>query len=200
MRDWISRAAILWARLLAFAFSKPALAQKRTATRNALLAFGRWVRAHPLVQAEDNGRRAVTGGMFEARPEWTGQARKNMDDAIAEAQSKLGNVVVRLVDAIGPDAQAVAAYQVLFDVVAQPVVTHQFFKGNRLATKKYDNRNEVFDWTLGPEVRRLPGAVQTDYALSILTKNAFGSTGRKIFQILAAVPIGCGISSGVHAG
>lgn len=139
MRDRISRAAILWALLLVFAFSMPALARNGFSLSADGSARILLFRPKITVGAQS------TGGMFEPRPEWTEQPRKNIDDAIAQAQSKLGNLVVRQVDAIGPDAQAVAAYQVLFDVVAQPVITYQFFNGNRLATKKRDNRNEVFD-------------------------------------------------------
>jgi hypothetical protein len=127
MRDRISRAAILWALLLVFAFSMPALARNGFSLSADGSARILLFRPKITVGAQS------TGGMFEPRPEWTEQPRKNIDD------------VVRQVDAIGPDAQAVAAYQVLFDVVAQPVITYQFFNGNRLATKKRDNRNEVFD-------------------------------------------------------
>ncbi len=141
-----------------------------------------------------------TGGTFEPRAEWTQQARTHIDAAVAAAQSSLGNVVVRQIDAVGAEAQLVTEYQALFDGVAQSVIEYQFFKGNRLETKKRDNRNDVFDWTLGPEVSKLPGADQADYGLFILTNDHYGSTGRKIFQALAAMSIGYGVTSGLHAG
>lgn len=200
IRVRVSSAILLSALILSSTFAVTARAQERSATRQgfALPADGsaRILLFRPKVTVGEQS----TGGMFEPRAEWTEQARTNIDGAIATAQTNLGNVVVRQVDAIGPDAQVVAEYQALFDVVAQSVITYQFFKGNRLETKKRDNRNDLFDWTLGPEVSKLPGADQADYALFILTKDEYGSTGRKIFQVLAAVSIGYGITSGWHAG
>jgi hypothetical protein len=200
IRGRISFQLLLAALILTFTFAMPALAQERSATRSGFTLPADGSARILLFRPKITVGAQSTGGMFEPRAEWTEQARKNIDSAIAEAQGKLGNVVVRQVDAIGPDTQIVAEYQALFDAVAQSVITYQFFKGNRLETKKRDNRNDVFNWMLGPDVSKLPGADQADYALFILTKDHYGSTGRKIFQILAAVSIGYGITSGLHAG
>jgi hypothetical protein len=138
-----------------------------------------------------------TAGLFQANADWTAQARERIDAALAAAQRTLGNEVVRAPEAIGADTRLVADYQALFAVVAQSVIDYQFFKGNRLPTKK---RAGQFDWTLGPDVARIARGQGCDYALFVDTEDAYGSTGRKIFQLLAAVTVGVGVRSGEHTG
>lgn len=141
-----------------------------------------------------------TGGMFEPRAEWTDLARKQLEDALRQQQGRLGHTIVEQPDLAGDKAQLVREYQALFSAVAQSVIEYQFFVGNRLETKKRDNREDVFQWTLGPGVGDLPGADQADYVLFISTEDHYGSTGRKILQILAATTVGVGVKSGLHAG
>jgi len=138
-----------------------------------------------------------TAGLFQANADWTAQAREQIDAALALAQRTLGNDVMRAPEAIGADTRLIADYQALFAVVAQSVIDYQFFKGNRLPTKK---RAGQFDWTLGPEVARIARGQGCDYALFVDTEDAYGSTGRKIFQLLAAVTVGVGVRSGEHTG
>ena len=125
-----------------------------------------------------------TGGMFEPNADWTEQARTNLAASLAKWQSQLG----------------VEEYMALFQAIASSVIEYQFFVGNRLPTKKQDNRNKVFDWSMGPGVASIPGAENADYALFILTKDAYGSTGRKILQLLAAAGPGIAVKSGEHIG
>jgi hypothetical protein len=138
-----------------------------------------------------------TGGLFEPNADWTAEAREQIDAALTAAQRTLGNDVVRPPAAIGADARLLADYQALFAVVAQSVIDYQFFRGNRLATKK---RAGQFDWTLGPDVARIARGRGCDYALFLDTEDAYGSTGRKIFQALAMVTVGAWVRSGVHTG
>jgi hypothetical protein len=138
-----------------------------------------------------------TGGMMEPNAEWTDQAKANIGAALAAVQSQLGNQIVTAEEPVGDDAQKLADYNALFSAVADAVITYQFFPGNRLPTKKRDG---VFEWSLGPEVKSLPGAADADYALFIFTEDQFGSTGRKVAQVFAAALIGVSISSGVHKG
>lgn len=138
-----------------------------------------------------------TGGLFEPNADWTDQARLNIGNALAVAQTKLGNRIVELPEPVGTDAAKLAEYRALFPVVAQAVITYKFFPGNRLPTKKRDG---VFDWTLGAGIRDMPGASSADYALFLFTEDHFGSTGRKVAQVLAAGLFGVGIQSGVHKG
>ena len=182
-------AALLWVA------AAPALAQEKSATREGfslrpgtakILVFRPKIR----VGAQS------TAGMFEPNADWTQQARDNLGAALASAQGKLGNMVVPAPDAVGADAEKLAGYQSLFSVVAESVIEYQFFKGNRLPTKK---RKGSFDWSLGSEIAQLGRDSGCDYALFIVTDDGYGSTGRKVLQVFAAlarVPV----TSGWHKG
>lgn len=141
-----------------------------------------------------------TGGMFEPNAEWTEQARSNIQIALEDLQSRLGNEVTVAPEAYGEDAQAVEEHMSLFAAVSQAVIEYQFFVGNRLPTKKRDNKDNVFDWSLGNGVSKLPGAESADYALFIYNKDAYGSTGRKILQAVALLGPGIAVKSGEHVG
>lgn len=137
-----------------------------------------------------------TAGMFEPNADWTAEARDNLGTALTTAQSQLGNEVVTAVEPVGPAAERLAAYQSLFSVMAGSVIEYQFFKGNRLPTKK---RKGEFDWTMGPGVAELGQGTGCDYALFVWTDDMYGSTGRKVLQVFAAMAR-VGITSGSHKG
>lgn len=137
-----------------------------------------------------------TGGMYEPNADWTDQAKENIATALAKAQTGLGNSVAGYVEPVGAGSAKVAEYQELFGAVASSVIEYQFFKGNRLPTKK---RKDQFEWGLGPDVRMLPGLDAADYALFITTEDHFGSTGRKVLQVFAAMAR-VGVTAGVHKG
>lgn len=141
-----------------------------------------------------------TGGLFEPNADWTDRARANIETALAKRQANLGNAIVPAPEAYGEQARLVEEYTNLFGAVARAVVSYQFFVGNRLPTKKRDNKAGVFDWSLGNGVGDLPGAGDADYALFIYNKDAYGSTGRKLLQVVAALGPGIGVKSGEHLG
>ncbi|WP_331709232.1 MULTISPECIES: hypothetical protein [unclassified Sphingomonas] len=141
-----------------------------------------------------------TGGVFEPNAEWTEAAKRNIQRSLEQVQSKLGNTVIVAPEAYGEQAQNLQEHMALFAAVSQAVIEYQFFVGNRLPTKKRENKAEVFDWSLGPGVAELPGAQEADYALFIYNKDAYGSTGRKVLQILAALGPGIPVQSGEHIG
>lgn len=137
-----------------------------------------------------------TAGLFEPNADWTAQARENLGKALGEAERHLGNEVSDCPEPVGADAATLAEYQALFDTVAASVIEYQFFRGNRLPTKK---RKDQFDWSLGPDIAKLPGVAGADYALFVSTEDHFGSTGRKVLQVFAAlarVPIAVGVHKG----
>ncbi len=140
-----------------------------------------------------------TGGMFEPNAEWTEQAKQNLQAALEELQSKLGNELIIAPESYGEDAQVVNEHMALFAAVSQAVIEYQFFVGNRLPTKKRDNKNDVFDWSLGETVADLPGADAADYGLFIYNRDAYGATGRKMLQVVAMVG-GIAVKSGEHVG
>lgn len=141
-----------------------------------------------------------TGGSFEPNSEWTDKARNYIEAALVKKQKSLGNVVVFAPEAFGEQAIAVEEHVNLFGAVSNAVIQYQFFTGNRLPTKKRDNKSGVFDWSLGEGVRNLPGAENADYGLFIYNKDAYGSTGRKLLQIVALLGPGIAVQSGEHKG
>ncbi len=141
-----------------------------------------------------------TGGMFEPNGDWTDAARANIDAALVERQRQLGNRVVAAPESYGTDAQLVEEFTALFAAVSQSVIQYQFFVGNRLPTKKRDNKASIFDWSLGSGIAALPGAKDADYALFLYNRDAFGSTGRKLLQVAALLGPGIAVKSGEHTG
>jgi hypothetical protein len=137
-----------------------------------------------------------TGGMAEPNADWTEQAKTNIGTALSAIQSQLGNQIITAPEPVGDEAQTLADYRSLFSAMANAVMVYQFFPGNRLPTKKRDG---VFEWSLGSEIKDLPGAAGADYALFIYTEDEYGSTGRKVAQLFGAMA-GIAITSGVHTG
>ncbi|MBW6522509.1 hypothetical protein KZ810_03280 [Sphingomonas sp. RHCKR47] len=180
--------------------ASPVGAQERTAVKNGFdlkAASGKTILVmRPTVKVGAQS----TGGMFEPNGDWTEQSRKNIDSALAKLQTKLGNRVIVAPEAYGDDARLAEEYAALFAAVSRSVINYQFFVGNRLPTKKRDNKANVFDWSLGSGVSALPGAKDADYALFIYNKDAYGSTGRKLLQVVALLGPGIGVKSGEHAG
>ncbi len=179
--------------------SSPALSQERSAVRQGFeLAPNSGKRILMLRPAVRVGSQS-TGGLFEPNAEWTDLAKANIQAALEDLQSQLGNELIVAPEAYGEEAQIVQEHMALFAAVSQAVIEYQFFVGNRLPTKKRDNKNDVFDWSLGDTVAQLPGAKNADYALFIYNKDAYGSTGRKVLQAVALVG-GIGVKSGEHVG
>ncbi|OYU00713.1 MAG: hypothetical protein CFE36_14465 [Sphingomonadaceae bacterium PASS1] len=141
-----------------------------------------------------------TGGMFEPNAEWTEKAKANLQAALDKLQNQLGNEVLVAPDSYGEDARNLQEHMALFAAVSRAVIQYQFFVGNRLPTKKRDNKEDVFDWSLGSDVSSLPGAKDADYGLFIYDKDAYGSTGRKLLQAVAILGAGISVKSGEHAG
>lgn len=173
----------------------PVHAQEKTGTKEGFALKPGSVRIMLMRPMIDVGEQS-TGGLFEPNADWTMQARKNLTVALAQHQSKLGNVVVEYSDESTGDGPIVTQYSHLFNVVADSVIEYQFFPGNRLPTKK---QGKSFDWGMGDGLSRLASLNGADYALFISTHDEYGSTGRKMLQIVGALG-GVGVTSGVHHG
>lgn len=137
-----------------------------------------------------------TGGMYEPNADWTNQAREYLAAALTQAQSQLGNQVVAYSEAASGEGPIVTQYSHLFSAVADSVIEYQFFPGNRLPTKK---RDKGFEWAIGPGIASLKSLEGADYALFISTHDEYGSTGRKVLQIVGMLG-GVSVTSGVHVG
>ncbi|MEH3047943.1 hypothetical protein [Sphingomonas adhaesiva] len=186
--------------ICALSLATPVAAQDKTATRQGFTLPAQSGKTILVFRPSVSVGAQSTGGMFEPKADWTDQARKNIDAALVERQAALGNKVIFAPESFGADAERVEEYARLFAAVSEAVIHYQFFAGNRLPTKKRDNKAGVFDWSLGEGVHDLPGAKDADYALFIFNKDAYGSTGRKILQIVALLGPGLYVKSGEHAG
>jgi len=193
-------------RICAFALScaalapSAALAQERSATRQGFELPTQSGKKILVFRPSISVGAQSTGGMFEPNAEWTEQAKLNLGNALDQLQQQLGNTVVEAPEAYGEDARALEEHMALFAAVSQAVIEYQFFVGNRLPTKKRDNKNDVFEWSLGPSVAKLPGAQDADYGLFLYNKDAYGSTGRKLLQVVALLGPGIAVQSGEHRG
>lgn len=185
---------------IAMLTAQPVLAQERSATKagfslppnsgKKILVF------QPVVKVGAQS----TAGMFEPRADWSDRAKNNILQSLSLVQGKFGNSVTLAPEVYGDDALNVEEHLALFAAIAQSVIEYQFFIGNRLPTKKRDNKSGDFEWSMGTGVQTLPGAKEADYALFIYNRDAFGSTGRKLFQIAAILAAGVPVTSGEHAG
>lgn len=198
---------IIWRRLAAALLfvtcaggSGGAFAQERTAIKQGFELPSNSGKKILVFRPDISAGAQSTGGMFEPNGEWTEQARSNIETALVSLQSQLGNQVIAAPEAYGEDARNLQEHMALFAAVSQAVMEYQFFVGNRLPTKKHDNKDGVFDWSLGAGVATLPGAKDADYGLFIYTEDAYGSTGRKVLQVLAALGPGVAVKSGEHKG
>lgn len=178
----------------------PVQAQERTAVKQGFELPTNSGKTILLFRPKVNVGAQSTGGMYEPNADWTDKARKFIENALVKRQTTLGNTVLVAPESFGEDARRVEEHTNLFGAVASAVVNYQFFVGNRLPTKKRDNKAGVFDWSLGEGVRQLPGADKADFALFIYNKDAYGSTGRKLLQIAAALGPGISVKSGEHVG
>jgi hypothetical protein len=133
------------------------------------------------------------GGVQEPNAEWTQIAREKLSAQLTAHQQTSGNEVIFLPDQDGDRARLVADYQSLFRAVAGAVVEHKMNPGAKLPTKK-----DKFDWTLGKGAAQLGALAGGDYALFLYTKDAYGSAGRKVAQVLMAGLFGAYMPAGVH--
>ncbi|MEO0464171.1 MAG: hypothetical protein AAF127_13655 [Pseudomonadota bacterium] len=137
-----------------------------------------------------------TGGLFEPNADWTAQARENINVALEQALRNLGNEITRADETANPAVDELQPYRHLFGAVSGSAMEYQFFRGNRLPTKK---RNKSFSWTVGPAISELAAVQGYDYVLFITTRDAYGSTGRKLLQ-MAAMFANIPVTSGEHVG
>lgn len=142
-----------------------------------------------------------TGGLFEPNADWTTQAKENIAAELARRQSTLGNEVTPLQIDNVPQSSQLIEYHSLFGAVASSVIEYEFFPGNRLPTKK---KSKSFEWTVGPGLSEVAALRGFDYVLIIRTRDAYGSTGRKLLQAAgflgAAFGLPTAVQSGEHVG
>lgn len=188
---WIAALALVFA-----AISAPALAQEKGAVREGFSADSLRGQKILLFRPSIWVGSQSTGGMDEPNADWTAQGRELVAAELKRRQGEFDNELIAEPELVGADAEVLSSHRALFNSVAHSVVTYQFFKGNRLPTRK----NKAFDWTLGEGTKRISELTGARYGLFVSTHDAYGSFGRKAFQILAGGLLGAGVKSGVHKG
>jgi len=181
--------------MLALSLAIPATAQDKNGSRPGFVlkpGTARIILMRPTIKVGAQS----TGGMFEPNADWTTQARENINRALNAAQSNMGNQVIAYDEGVSGEGPAASQYGYLFNALADSVIEYQFFHGNRLPTKV---RKGQFEWNMGPELANLKSLSGADYALFINTHDEYGSTGRKVLQIVALLG-GIPVTSGVHVG
>ena len=124
----------------------------------------------------------TTGGLTEARADWTEAARSNLLAALRAQQSaRGGNVVVldRRDSLPGVPAETIAELERLHGAVGNSIALHKYL-GENLPTK----RGKGLDWTLGAQAVALGQRTGMDYALFLHAQDSFASTGRVALQVL----------------
>ncbi len=138
-----------------------------------------------------------TGGLFEARADWTEEARANLLRALAEQQAGRGGRtrIMETRDAVrGVDPKLVADLERLHNAVGNSIVLHKYV-GARLPTKR-----RGIDWTLGEDAVRFGRATGMDYALFLYAQDSFASTGRVAMQVLGLAGCFVGFCAPVGGG
>lgn len=182
------------------AFNAPVTSQERSAVKQGFTLAPNSQKKILIFRPAVSVGAQSTGGIFEPNAEWTERSKVNIQAALNKLQRQLGNEVIVAPDAFGEEARNIEEHMALFAAVSRAVIEYQFFIGNRLPTKKQDNKSSIFDWSLGQGVAALPGANDADYGLFLYNKDEFGSTGRKLLQVVALLGAGVSVKSGEHVG
>jgi hypothetical protein len=124
----------------------------------------------------------TTGGMVEARADWTEQARAHVIAALRAQQAGRGGkleILERRSQLKGISEQEVADFERLFYAVGQSIVLHKYL-GDYLPTK----RGKGLDYTLGEDAVRLGQKTGYDYALFLHAEDQVASGGRIALGVL----------------
>jgi hypothetical protein len=124
----------------------------------------------------------TTGGMVEARADWTEQARANVIAGLRAQQAGRGGkleILERRSQLKGISEQEVADFERLFYAVGQSIVLHKYL-GDYLPTK----RGKGLDYTLGEDAVRLGQKTGYDYALFLHAEDQVASGGRIALGVL----------------
>ncbi len=129
----------------------------------------------------------TTGGLTEARADWTEAARTKLLAALrAQQAGRGGNVTIldRRDSLPAVSAETVAELERLHGAVGNSIALHKYL-GEDLPTK----RRKGLDWTLGAQAIALGRATQMDYALFLHAEDSFASTGRSRCKCLAPLDV-----------
>ena len=124
----------------------------------------------------------TTGGVREVNDQWTLQAKEHLSGLLDEILRHRG--ILRADYRPRPDAEREhVGTQVLklHAAVGNTILQHYYNAEEKLPTKAR------FDWTLGPAVAALRAEYECDYALFVLVRDSYASSGRAVLIVLAVL-------------
>lgn len=133
------------------------------------------------------------GGAPTPREDWTVAARENMNAALKAHFGEKSLAVAFHEDAL--DEEETAKLLRLHASIGHSIKLHQYDGPNQLPTKK-----GKFEWSMGPEVRRLAAKEQADYVLFVHVRDSYSGGGRVAAQVIAAVLFGVALPGGIQTG
>lgn len=133
------------------------------------------------------------GGAPAPRQDWTLAARDNMGSAL-RAYFTERSIEVSFHDD-GADDDDAAKLMRLHASIGMSIKAHQYDGPTQLPTKK-----GRFDWSMGPDVRRLVDKDRADYVLFVHVRDSYSGGGRVAAQVMAAVLFGVALPGGIQTG
>lgn len=126
----------------------------------------------------------TAGGVIEPNAEWTAKAADYVDASLRDMLAQRRMAVVNYA-APAPDSEGARVHAHLIKLhalVGRSIIRYETGLTGSLPTKK-----GKFDWTLGPDVRRLGETSGADYALFVEIQDTYTSGGRAVALIIASV-------------
>lgn len=133
------------------------------------------------------------GGFSAPRQDWSAAARDHMNSAIRKTLADKSIGVYFPGDQL--DDEVSAKVMRLHASVGHSIMRHQYDGLDRLPTKA-----DSFQWTLGPDARRIARTDNADYMLMIHVRDSYSGPGRVVAQVVVAALFGVGMQGGVQAG
>jgi hypothetical protein len=138
----------------------------------------------------------TTFGRTEPKADWTDAATKHVSTALADYnQERELHFVAFDLDKM-PDGVRDELNQLikLHGAVGNSILVHQYLEPAKLPSKQ-----GKFDWSLGPQVKRLKEATDADYALFVFMRDSYSSGGRVAIMMVGAL-MGVAVQGGVQVG
>jgi hypothetical protein len=122
----------------------------------------------------------TTAGLLEPKAEWTKSAKEHLGDALKDELKRRHAQLIFYQPSKKPATERAHAQLVkLHNVVGEAILTHMYEPSLRLP-----NKEGKFDWSLGSAVDFLREDYDAEYALFILLRDSYASTGRVAVSIL----------------
>jgi hypothetical protein len=126
----------------------------------------------------------TAGGIVEPNAQWTVKASSYVN---ASLRDFLGERRLQIVDYVAPPADSEAAEIHSHLIKLHALVGRSIIRYETGMTGKLPTKEDRFDWTLGPDVRRLREAFNADYALFVEVQDTYTSGGRAVALVIASV-------------